>query len=189
MTETTGAATAPAAAPGHEGHTHAPEEKREPILPQLDPLTMKLTRIYELMMLFEPTEASRSWDKLTEWVTEIITKRYGQHTLRVDKWADSRKLAYEINGMKRGTYMSVWFRSLPKHLSDIERDVRLDERVARHIIVMHEVEPPTVGKTADDFDQAPPRREDDDGMGDMMGGMGGGMGGMGRDRDRDRRED
>jgi len=189
MTETTGAATAPAAAPGHEGHTHAPEEKREPILPQLDPLTMKLTRIYELMMLFEPTEASRSWDKLTEWVTEIITKRYGQHTLRVDKWADSRKLAYEINGMKRGTYMSVWFRSLPKHLSDIERDVRLDERVARHIIVMHEVEPPTVGKTADDFDQAPPRREDDDSMGDMMGGMGGGMGGMGRDRDRDRRED
>lgn len=49
--------------------------------------------------------------------------------------------------MKRGTYMSVWFRSLPKHLGDIERDVRLDERVARRIIVMHEVEPPTINRS------------------------------------------
>jgi ribosomal protein S6 len=149
--------------PGEKTHEHKAEEKpHEPILPTLSPELMKHTRLYELCLLFDPAEASRTWDKLVEWVNEIIGKRYGQHVLRVDKWADSRKLAYEIRGLKRGTYMVVWFRSLPKFINEIERDCRLDEKVIRHIIIAHEEEPPTVGKTADDFDQAPLRREDDD---------------------------
>ena len=53
-------------------------------------------------------------------------------------------------------------RAIGRAISEVERDCRLDEKVIRHIIVMHEDEPPTVGTTADDFDQAPLRREDDD---------------------------
>lgn len=153
MSETTGVAAA---------RPPKVEEKREPVLPQLGPDLMKTTRLYELMMLFDPAEASRTWDKLVEWINELVGKKYGQHVLRVDKWADARKLAYEIKGLKRGTYMVVYFRAAPKSVNEIDRDLRLDEKVIRHIIVMHEQEPPTVGKTADDFDQAPSRRDEDD---------------------------
>lgn len=151
MSETTGVATPPKV-----------EETREPVLPQLSPDLMKTTRLYELMILFDPAEASRTWDKLVEWINELVGKKHGQHVLRVDKWADGRKLAYEIKGLKRGTYMVAYFRAAPRTVNEIDRDLRLDEKVIRHIIVMHEQEPPTIGKTADDFDQAAPRREEDD---------------------------
>jgi small subunit ribosomal protein S6 len=156
-------AVASKAAP-HDHAAHAAEEKKEPKLPILAPEIMKVTRLYELMILLDPNDASRTWDKLVEWITDVVAKRYSQHVLRIDKWADSRKLAYEINGMKRGTYMLVWFRALPKSVFEIDRDMRLDEKVIRHIIVQHEEEPPTVGMLADDFDQAPPRREGEDDM-------------------------
>lgn len=146
-------------------HRHKEEEKREPVLPQLSPELMKVTRLYELCMLFDPAEASRTWDKLVEWINEVIGKKYGQHVLRVDKWADGRKLAYEIKGLKRGTYMVVYFRSAPRAVNEIDRDLRLDEKVIRHVIIQHDSEPATVGKTADDYDQAPPRRDDDVMMG------------------------
>jgi ribosomal protein S6 len=131
-----------------------------PLLPKLDPEIEKLSRLYELCLLFDPAEATRTWDKLEAWIKELITKKYGQHVLRVDKWADSRKLAYEIKGLKRGTFMVVWFRSQPRAIVDLDRDLRLDERAVRHIIVHHEQEPPTVGKTAEDYDQNA-RKEDD----------------------------
>jgi small subunit ribosomal protein S6 len=159
MSETTTGVAAP-----RPPHTHKAEEKREPVLPQLSPELMKTTRLYELFLLFDPAEASRTWDKLVEWVNDQIGKKYASHVLRVDKWADGRKLAYEIKGLKRGTYMVVYFRALPKIINELDRDLRLDEKVMRHIIVMHEEEPPTVGKTADDFDQAPMRRDEDDRM-------------------------
>lgn len=154
MTETA-AAAAPTRAPKAEEH-------REPVLPQLSPELMKTTRLYELVMLFDPAEASRSWDRLSGWITDLIKVRYGQHVLRIDRWADARKLAYEIKGLKRATYMLVWFRSAPDKLAELERDLRLDEQIARFMITVHDEEPPTVGMMADDFDQAAPRREDDE---------------------------
>jgi len=126
----------------------------ERVLPQLSPEIEGKTRLYELCLLFDPAEASRTWDALVEWIkTELIETKYEQHVLRVDKWADTRKLAYEIQGLKRGTYMVVWFRSEPSKLVDLERDLRLDERCIRHLVISHDFEPPGVGKTAEDFDQ------------------------------------
>ena len=141
--------------------TQAPEAPARAVtqLPELDAETMRTTRLYELLILFDPAAASRSWDKLVEWITAMIKERYGQHVLRVDKWADSRKLAYEIKGLKRGTYMVVWFRGKPETITDIDRDLRLDEKPIRHIVIAHEEEPPTVGKTAEDFEAARPEEK------------------------------
>lgn len=136
------------------------EEPRVKVLPPVSPELEKTTRLYELMVLFDPAEASRAWDKLTEWVKEIIEGRLAQHVLRVDKWADSRKLMYEIEGMKRATYMLVWFRSEPKHIAEIDRTFRLDERSKRHLILAHEDEPPGVGVMAEELDAAAPPRPD-----------------------------
>lgn len=128
-------------------------------LPPLDEETMRTTRLYELCLLFDPAEATRTWDKLVEWIRGTLSDRYGAHVYRVDKWADSRKLAYEIKGLKRGTYMVVWFRAKPAVVSDLDREIRLDERCARHMIVVHDFEPPTVGMAAEDFETAVKDRE------------------------------
>ncbi|HBP19556.1 MAG TPA: 30S ribosomal protein S6 [Planctomycetes bacterium] len=123
-------------------------------LPRLDPEVEAKTRLYELCILFDPNEATRTWDTLVSWIKdELIEGKYGQHVLQVDKWADARKLAYEIAGLKRGTYMVVWFRSETDKINDLERDLRLDDRSVRHVVIHHPFEPPTVGKTAEDFDQ------------------------------------
>jgi small subunit ribosomal protein S6 len=166
MSEEAGAATeqADTATEQEEATTQKPQkqvEARKPVLPQLDPETMRTTRLYELCLLFDPAEATRTWDKLIDWLKGLIEEKYEQHVLRVDKWADSRKLAYEIKGLKRGTYMVVWFRAKPGVVADIDRDLRLDERCARHLIIYHEEEPPTVGKSAEDFEgSALARREE-----------------------------
>lgn len=154
----------------------------ERVLPQLSPEIEAKTRLYELCLLFDPAEATRTWDALVEWIkTELIETKYGQHVLRVDKWADTRKLAYEIKGLKRGTYMVVWFRSEPGQISDLERDLRLDERCVRHLILSHDFEPPGVGKTAEDFDQ---KHEEERGERERERGERSGGGGGGGRRDR-----
>lgn len=151
----------------------------ERVLPQLSEEIEGKTRLYELCLLFDPAEATRTWDALVEWIkVELIETKYGQHVLRVDKWADTRKLAYEIKGLKRGTYMVVWLRSEPSKTSDLERDLRLDERCVRHLLISHDFEPPGVGKTAEDFDQ---KHEEERGERDRERGERGDRGG-GRDR-------
>lgn len=142
--------------------TTAVVEEYVPILPDLDPQVMRETRLYELCLLLDPAEATRTWDKLTEFFSELLTEKYGGHVYRVDKWADSRRLAYEIKGLKRGTYMVIWFRCKPAMMSDLDREIRLDERSARHIIIHHEFEPPTVGMSLEDFEagRADERREE-----------------------------
>lgn len=136
------------------------EPERPKVLPVLSPEIEKKTRLYELMVLFDPAEASRAWDDLSGWIKELIEVKLGQHVLRLDKWADSRKLSYEIEGLKRATYMLVWFRSEPAHIAEIDRTLRLDERSKRHLIIAHEGEPPGVGVMAEELDAAaPPRSE------------------------------
>ena len=152
-----------------------PEKKFEDLAPEV----MRSTRLYELCMIFDPAEASRTWDKLVEWVTSVLTGKHGAHIYQFDKWAESRRLAYEIKGLRRASYMVVWFRCKPSAMGELDREFRLDERCARHMVVVHAFEPPTVGMTAEDFEiKDEPRRERSYG-----GGRDGGGGGY-RDRDR-----
>jgi ribosomal protein S6 len=139
------------------GATVVAEEPKK--LAPLDDETMRSTRLYELCLLFDPSEATRTWDKLAEWIKSTLTDRYGAHVYQVDKWADSRKLAYEIKGLKRGTYMVVWFRAKPAITSELDREIRLDERSARHLLLVHDFEPPTVGMAAEDFEALVKDRE------------------------------
>lgn len=156
------------------------------VLPEPDAETAKTTRLYELMIIFDPAEATRTWDKLAEWIKDLVEQKYKGTVLRLDKWAESKKLAYEMNGLKRGTYMLLWMRAKPEITVELERDLRLDERAMRHLLLVHEDEPPGVGKSAEEMEQAHGPREREERMTGGFG-MGGGGGGFRRDRgDRDR---
>lgn len=157
--ETGGAAAAATEAPPEKKKKKNAKKEYERVLPKPEGQMALTTRLYELMLLLDPAEASRTWDKLAEWVKEMIEGKHGGTIQRLDKWAESKKLAYEIKGLKRVTYMLVWFRAKPEITDELERALRLDERCARHLLLVHEEEPPGVGKSAEEMEQANPPRE------------------------------
>src|SRR5688500_11971210 len=63
-----------------------------------------------------------------------IIERHAGEIIVLKKW-DERKLAYEIGGQKRGTYVIAFFKAGGDALSAIERDVKLSEQVLRVLIL------------------------------------------------------
>jgi small subunit ribosomal protein S6 len=62
-----------------------------------------------------------------------IIERHGGQIIVIKKW-DERRLAYEVEGHKRGTYIIAFFRAPGSAVAGIERDVRLSEDVLRVLV-------------------------------------------------------
>jgi small subunit ribosomal protein S6 len=63
-----------------------------------------------------------------------LMDRAGAELIMCEKW-DERRLAYEINGRKRGTYVLSYFNCPPDKITPMERDIKLSENVLRAMIV------------------------------------------------------
>ena len=105
-------------------------------------------RLYEGMFLFDSAAGGKG-EALTAMVLDLLTKKHGAEIVRVEQLGD-RKLAYEVNGLKRGTYLLVYFRSEPGRVPEMERDLRLNEQVLRHMMIYHEKEPSALTKPAEE---------------------------------------
>ncbi|MDB5331598.1 MAG: rpsF [Phycisphaerales bacterium] len=124
---------------------------------------------YEGMFLFGQSAAA-DVDASLKLVRSIIERHEGK-VLVIKRW-DERKLAYEIAGQKRGTYIITYFQAPGPTVAAIERDVKLSEEVLRVIILhadhmnqaeMEAVEPqPIVREERPSWerDDRPPRRDD-----------------------------
>lgn len=95
---------------------------------------------YELMLVCEPTIAGKDWNKVVEHCHGLVTQ-HGGEVLASSKWGD-RKLAYEIRGHKRGSYMLVYFKSNTAHLAKINRQAELSDIVVRHLMIQVPGVPP-----------------------------------------------
>lgn len=87
---------------------------------------------YEAMFLFGPS-ATADLDAAVNLARAIIERHEGQ-ILVIKKW-DERKLAYEINGQKRGTYIIAFFKAPGKAIAAIEREVSLGEEILRVMVL------------------------------------------------------
>jgi small subunit ribosomal protein S6 len=90
-------------------------------------------KIYEAMFLLPPGAAAEQ-EKSQQLVRGIVERHGGKITV-IKKW-DERKLAYEMNGQKRGLYIIVYFTAPGAAVTAIERDVNLSEEVIR-VLVTH----------------------------------------------------
>ncbi len=97
------------------------------------------SRLYEGLFLFDPTEAGKGMEHLVKLVRDLLEK-HGSEVVKLDHWGD-RKLAYEINSLKRGTYLLGFFKVDPANISAMDRELRLSETVLRHMFIVHEKEP------------------------------------------------
>ena len=90
-------------------------------------------RLYEGLFLVDSGQAASDWDGTNEAITRILAKN-DVDVVSLRKW-DDRKLAYDVEGKSRGTYILVYFNSGPLKISAIERDVQLSEQIMRVMIL------------------------------------------------------
>jgi small subunit ribosomal protein S6 len=87
------------------------------------------------MMVFDPTVAAEY--KNVEAEIERVMKRAEAQVIVSRKW-DERKLAYEIEGRKRGCYVLTYFRANPSKIAAIQRDFELSESILRGLVLSAE---------------------------------------------------
>ena len=86
---------------------------------------------YEAMFLLGPAATADNEGGIN--LCRSMIERHGGTIMVIKKW-DERKLAYEVNGQKRGTYVIAYFTATGKAVGPIERDVKLNEQVLRVMI-------------------------------------------------------
>lgn len=90
-------------------------------------------KAYELLFFVAPTLEEEARANVMSRIESTITA--GEGTIdNVDNWG-KRKLAYEINGLAEGDYILVDFHAGPDHIAELDRILRINDNVARHMIV------------------------------------------------------
>jgi small subunit ribosomal protein S6 len=87
---------------------------------------------YEAMFLMGPMGSAEPEGSIN--LCRGIVERHGGQVILIKKW-DERKLAYEIGGQKRGTYIIAFFRAEGTANAGIERDVKLSEDILRVMVL------------------------------------------------------
>lgn len=90
------------------------------------------THNYEAMFLLSQAVAA-DLGGAVEHLKSIISKA-GATLIAMRKW-DERRLAYEIEKQKRGTYILAYFSSDSLKIAQIERDCNLSEQILRTLIL------------------------------------------------------
>lgn len=96
-------------------------------------------RPYELMVLLNPELADEALTQEVDRISEYITSHGGEVTnVKRDTPWGRRRLAYPIQRFRDATYVLYHFNSAPSQVIEIERDLKLDERVIRYLVVRYE---------------------------------------------------
>ncbi len=111
----------------------------------LDTIVKKL---YEGLFLVDSGEATADWNGINN-VIEKTLARGDAEIVSAKKW-DERRLAYDIDGKSRGTYILTYFRGDPAKIGAIERSVQLSEQIMRMLIIR------TDKMSAKDMEKVPP---------------------------------
>ncbi len=83
------------------------------------------------MFLFGPSAAQDLEGGLN--LARSMIERHGGQVLVLKRW-DERKLAYEVNGQKRGTYVIAYFTAPGGAIAALERDVKLNDEILRVMV-------------------------------------------------------
>ena len=108
-------------------------------------------RKYELMVVIDSSPESDKIDRTVEKIQELLTGK-GGNIISVDNWG-RRRLAYEIQRRQYGHYTLFLCELDPNDIKDLNRQLRLNPMVIRHLIVnVHpKVEFRPLGKLEEDF--------------------------------------
>ncbi len=89
-----------------------------------------MSRMYETIYIVKPDLVDEENKALTTRINEVIAKMNGE-VRKLEDWG-IRKLAYPINKIARGRYMYLRSDGDAALIAELERRLRLDERVIRY---------------------------------------------------------
>ncbi len=90
-------------------------------------------KAYELLFFVAPSIDEETLAGVMKRIETTITASNGTVD-NVENWG-KRKLAYEINGLNDGDYTIVDFHSDPADVAELNRVLRINDAVERHLIV------------------------------------------------------
>ena len=91
-------------------------------------------RSYEAMVILKPHLSDEQVAEAIKSFENMIVETYGGEMISVENWG-KRRFAYEMDKEREGIYVILSFKVLPQHAEKINRALRLDPRVHRHMIV------------------------------------------------------
>lgn len=99
-------------------------------------------RNYESLYIIHPEVVGDELTAMVEKFQGVLTAQ-GAEIYNLDNWG-VRKLAYPIKKVERGCYVQTLFTAEPQVIAELERRMRLDEKVLRFLTVRFEGEFPAV---------------------------------------------
>jgi len=116
-------------------------------------------RTYETTIIIHPDTAG---DVYTEVVDKFrgILNELGANILAVEEWG-ARKLAYIIRKQERGTYVLFAYEGNPDGIRELERRLRLDDKIIKFMTVQLEgnYEPSSFAGKGEESETAAPAPE------------------------------
>ena len=95
-------------------------------------------RSYEIMLALNPQLEDKELDSLLDKFKKIITNAKGEIT-KTNKWGKI-KLAYEIKDFTEAIYVVLNFNVDEKIVAELERVIKLEERVIRYLLTLQDKE-------------------------------------------------
>ncbi len=90
-------------------------------------------RTYEGMFILDSNRFARDSGAVSGTVNELIEKHGGE--VLVSRMWDERRLAYPINGQRKGAYWLTYFKLDSVRLKDLHRECQLNENVLRQLFL------------------------------------------------------
>ena len=90
-------------------------------------------KAYELLFFVDPTITDEARAGVMKRIEVALTENGGAVD-NVDNWG-KRKLAYEIDKLTEGDYTLVNFHADPTQIAELDRVLRINDAVKRHMIV------------------------------------------------------
>ena len=88
------------------------------------------------MFLVDEGRASDDFSTISAHITGLL-ERHGATVEKIEKW-DARRLAYEVNGRKRGTYVVTKFSGEPANIDALRKDCQLSNVIMRAMVLREE---------------------------------------------------
>ena len=93
-------------------------------------------RSYECAVIFVPDSSEETLKSQSSRYVQLIADGGGEMT-RLETWG-KRRMAYEIEHHSEGFYYFFKFRGKDEVLTELQRQMRIDEGILRHMIIRDE---------------------------------------------------
>ncbi|HEY5313731.1 MAG TPA: 30S ribosomal protein S6 [Pirellulales bacterium] len=92
-----------------------------------------MENVYEGMFILDSNRYGRDPSGVSSQISDLVTKLGG--TMLVSRLWEERRLAYAINGQRKGTYWLTYFRLEGTKLATLNRECQINDNMVRSLVL------------------------------------------------------